>query len=144
MLPTFHLSGNNMLLIALRYWKEAAIASLIVVIFFVYLHTVKLNSDIDKLTVDLEVSQKHLEVSQNSLKELKITVDRQNASIASLEEEAKQQLSKHQEQLTKSATVASKYKKQAQDLLNRKPQPNMNLCDNANKLINEEIKNVSK
>lgn len=112
------------------------------VVFLLYGRIVHLNTEIRKLNADLEVSNKHLEVSQISLKELKITLDRQNESIFRLEMEAKENLDKHKGELTRSATTAAKYKKQSQDLLSRKPQANVSSCDDANRLINEEIKNA--
>lgn len=127
---------------ALKYWKEIVSVILSFIIFALYVRIIILDAEINKLSADLEVSNKQLEVSQISLKELKLTVDRQNESIALLEKEAKENLERHSAELTRSAATASRYKKQAQDLLNRKPQPTLSACDNANRLINEEIKNA--
>ena len=128
----------------LRYWKAIATALLVLVILGLYGRIVVLNTKIIKLTGDLELSNKHLEVSQISLKEMKISFDIQNEAITKLELTAQENLEKHKTELSRSAAVANKYKIQAQDLLNRKPQSNVSSCDNVNRLINEELKNARK
>lgn len=133
-----------MLLMILKYWKALVASLLVLIILFLYGRIVVLNTEILKLKTDLEVCSKHLQVSQISLKEMNIAVTRQNESIAQLEKEAKENLERHKSELNRSAATASKYKKQSDDLLNRKPQPNVNSCDNANRLINEELKNARK
>jgi predicted nucleic acid-binding Zn-ribbon protein len=82
-----------------------------------------------------------LDESQSNLRQLKNDIQAQNDAVQALKADSDARLAKNAEEVKKAQKVAGDYKKQAEELLKRRPPENISKCDAANLLINEEIRN---
>ena len=103
-----------------------------------------LKSSNKTLEAEKAAVQTLLETSQANLKQLQGEIKVQNDAIEKLKKEGDERVAKNAEEVKKAQAVAETYKKKAEDLMNRKAPQNLNKCDAANALINEEIRNARK
>lgn len=103
-----------------------------------------LKSSNKALEAEKAAVQTLLETSQANLKQLQGEIKVQNDAIEKLKKEGDERVAKNAEEVKKAQAVAETYKKKAEDLMNRKAPQNLNKCDAANALINEEIRNARK
>ena len=103
-----------------------------------------LKSEKATLTAEKATLATELQVSQTSVKDLQQSIIKQNESIDKLKADADIRAAKNDAEVKKAKVLADNYKKQAEDLLNRKPPQGMPKCDAASALILEELKNARK
>ena len=82
--------------------------------------------------------------SQANLKQLRNDINFQNDQIEKFKADAVLREASYAADIAKAKTTADKYKKQAEELLNRPKPQNTTNCDAANALILEELKNATK
>lgn len=82
--------------------------------------------------------------SQANVIQLKNDINFQNAQIEKFKSDAAERAVKHANDIKKAKTTSDMYRKQAEDLLNRRPPQNITKCDAANDLIVEELKDANK
>jgi hypothetical protein len=131
-----------MLTLILKNWKWVLVIGLLTLIFFQHAYILRQNGKIDELNGELLLTKKTLEVSQISLKEMSLQVDKQNLAISKFEEESKRMLEKHKHELERARANANKFKADAASIMNQRPTPGVSECDNANSIINQELKNA--
>lgn len=131
-----------MISVLLKNWKWVLFLFLLSLIFFQHAYILRQNGKIDELNGELILSKKTLEVSQISLKEMSLQLDKQNLAISKFEEESKIMIEKHKRELERARVTANKFKADAASIMNRKPTPGVSQCDNANSIINQELKNA--
>jgi len=130
-------------MVVLEYWKE--ILGLVIVVAFLavlgYIH--HLRYQVTDLRTQNSAISSALRISESSVKTLQANIDAQNSAINRLKTDADAREQAHAAEITQAKTNADFYKKKADDLMKRQPPQNVNRCDAANSLINEEIlKNV--
>jgi len=103
-----------------------------------------LKSEAKTLTAEKQTLKTQLDESQANLLQLQNDIQSQNAAIERLKKDGDERVAKNAEDVKKAKKEAEGYKKQAQDLMNRKVPQNVSKCDAANALINEEIRNARK
>lgn len=101
-----------------------------------------LGAEVESAKAKVTVLTDKLEISETSVKTLQGTVNEQNTAITKLGTDSAARVASHQVELAKAKTTADIYKKQADDLMNRKAPQDQSKCDSANNLINEGIKNA--
>lgn len=101
-------------------------------------------SEAKTLAAEKQTLKTQLDESQANLKQLQNDIQAQNDAIDRLKKEGDERVAKNAEDVRKAKQEAEGYKKQAQDLMNRKAPQNVSKCDAANALINEEIRNARK
>lgn len=101
-----------------------------------------LNSEVAVLKVEKEKLNLSLNISEESNKELRKSINLQNIYVDNLRKEAEKKLNESALLLNKAKIEAFKSKKRADQLMNAKPPENMTLCEAADKLINDEIENM--
>lgn len=103
-----------------------------------------LKSDISVLEAAKQVLIAELQVSNASIASLRDAILFQNKAIDEYKSAAAERQKLHQKEITKAQITAAGYKKQAEELLKRTPPQDVPICDAANLLFNEEIKNAIK
>lgn len=89
-----------------------------------------------------ETVETKLKVAENSVKDLQDNINKQNTAIEKLKADATAREESHKEEITKANIRAANYKKQAEELMKKKPPQNKSKCDAANDLINSEVSSV--
>jgi hypothetical protein len=98
-----------------------------------------LKSEVATAKAEVSVLTSQLEVSQASVKGLQASIVNQNTAIAKLKEDADARVALHQVEIAAATKTANSFRLQAQNLMNRKPPPPVNVCAATDALINEEI-----
>ena len=98
-----------------------------------------LKSEVATAKAEVSVLTGQLEVSQASVKGLQASIVNQNTAIAKLKEDADARVASHQVEIAAATKTANSFRLQAQNLMNRKPLPTVNVCAATDALINEEI-----
>ena len=127
---------------ALRFWKEVIIAALVLALVGMYTATLYLRAEVDRQKAQSLLFEQQVSALTISNKELVRTVASQNAAVERLEQEAKDNLDRFKVAISESAKTAQRYKKMAQDIMSRTPLMPKSMCDSANALINQEIRNA--
>lgn len=124
--------------------------NLIVIIIFLSITTYQAvlikfhKKDIQTLEAEKSNLLTQVKVLQVSVKDLKESIDKQNAELEKIKKDAEKKEKEDKETLERASATADVYKKQARDLLKRKPPANMTKCDAANQLINIEARDTKR
>jgi len=118
-----------------------AAAALLLVIVVMGVNIKFLRNSNDNLKHEKEILSQQLDLSQASVKKLQSAIEDQNKAVEELRTDAEKRAKVNKAEIAKAQGIAANYKKQAEDLKNRKPPQNQNRCDAANELINSEIQN---
>lgn len=97
-------------------------------------------ANIKTLEAQQETMKLKLEISNNSNVALKNALTEQNKSIEELKKDAENRLNASKAELNRAKTLADKYKKEAEELMKKRPPPDTPICRAAEDLINAEIK----
>lgn len=127
----------------IKYWKFGIIF-LLAGLLFAGKHYYE--NEISKLEAEkneLIAKKQQLELGINLCNQINTalgeSVDVQNEMIRKFKLDADERVKKHQTEIEQARKRADDFRKQAGDLMNKKPDPNKTACENANGLINEEI-----
>ena len=120
----------------------AGILALIIGSQLVYITILRAQKD--TLVAEKQVVQTQLDESQANVVRLANDIKSQNVAIQQLKADADIRVAKNAAAVKKAQETAAGYKKQAEELLKRKPPQNVPKCDAAHSLIQEEMKNARK
>ena len=123
----------------LRFWREAAIGALILAIGLLYFRSEILVAQKEALVVEKTTLQTKLQECNDGAAKLVAAIETQNAAVEQLRKDAEDSAKRYRTELNRANGVAAGFKQMADGLLKRPPDPKLNVCENANKLINEEI-----
>lgn len=97
-------------------------------------------ANIKTLEAQQETINLKLQISENSNTTLKTAIDTQNKYIEDLKKDAENRLNASKAELNRAKTLADKYKKEAEELMKKRPPPDTPICKAAEDLINAEIR----
>ena len=131
----------NILFLLLNNKTITAIIVLLLIIVgqFGYIYSCKARIAVS--IAEKAVLEEKLKTSQTNVKTLESSVAEQNAAIEKLKSDAQAREESHAGEIKKAKQNAEAYRKKAEELMKRYPQPKQSVCDAANTLINEQIKN---
>jgi Tfp pilus assembly major pilin PilA len=121
-----------------------AIALLLAAIAGEYVYITVLKAEKATLVAEKAQIKTMLDESQANLKQLQNDIQAQNDAIDKLKKDGDARVAKGAVEVKKAQDTAAEYKRRADELLGRKPPQNVQKCDAANLLINEEIQNAHK
>lgn len=128
----------------LTHWKLALSGVLLATVVASGIYVKILKAKLEIRDSEIAALTLKLETSETKIKMLSDRINFQNEAIENLAKEAKERLKRHGVELNRANTNANNYKKQAEELMNRKPDATVPICKSADNLINEELKRVRK
>lgn len=123
----------------LRFWREAAIGALILAIGLLYFRSEMLVAQREALVVEKTTLQTKLQECNDGAAKLVAAIETQNAAVEQLRKNAEESAKRYRGEITRANNIAAGFKQMSDGLLKRPPDPKLNVCENANALINEEI-----
>lgn len=117
-------------------------ALLLVIISGQYVYLRHLSAKNDVLSAEKVTLQVQLTESQANVIQLQNDIKTQNSAIDQFKKDAEIRLAKNAEEVKTAQTIAKNYKAQADEVLRKVTPQDMSVCDAANFIINEEIRNV--
>lgn len=128
----------------LKFWREAAIGALVLALGLVYARSTILVAQREALAVEKTTLQTKLKECNDGAAKLVAAIETQNAAIDKLKSDAALSAQRYGTELYRANATAAGFKQMADGLLKRPPDPKLNVCQNADALINEEILRVRK
>jgi len=125
-------------------WKLLAVGLLSMTLLGMGSYISLLKSQKQTLIAEKEKIEILLQDSQADLVKLKQAIELQNKYIEEFKTAAEEKLKKNAELLAKAKKDADFYRRQATDIMGKRPQPGIPLCTSAENLINSEIENAKK
>lgn len=123
----------------LKFWREAAIGALVLALGLVYVRSEILVAQKEALVVEKNTLQTKLKECNDGAKKLVAAIETQNAAIDKLKSDATESVRRYNTELNRANATAAGFKQMADNLLKRPQDPKLNMCQNAEALINEEI-----
>jgi peptidoglycan hydrolase CwlO-like protein len=133
-----------MWLLLLRNWQYAVIAALVALLMFAYVHARYLNAKVATVEAEKAAVEQRLKNAEEQIANCNAKVDAQNAAIDKMKQDSDarvRRMSTEMERLRREGDVG---RRQAEEIMRLKPQTGASLCDNANRIINEEIKGAKR
>lgn len=124
----------------LQNWKLIAAGALIAIIAGLGVYIRILKGDVATCTAEKQTLQATLEVSQASVKSLRIAINDQNDAIDKMQIDAAAREKSHAGAIAAAKSNAVSAKKRADELMFSMIPQNVSACDAANELINSEIR----
>lgn len=107
-----------------------------------FFYVTGLQKQVIKLKADNQVLKTNLQISEDSVKTLKISINDQNTAIDKFKTDADVRVKAGQAAVAAAKASSDNYKAQAAAILSAKLPKDANACNAANELINSEIKNA--
>ena len=107
-------------------------------LFGAYIAVEKAN--IKTLEAQQETMKLKLEILNNSNTALKTAIETQIKYVEELKKDAENRLNASKAELNRAKNLADKYKKEAEELMKKRPPPETPICKAAEDLINAEIR----
>lgn len=128
-------------------WTNKSIIGIIALLLVatgVFAYVRVLQSQLSACSAEKSALDAQLSVSIASVKSLQIAIDEQNASIEQFKNDADQRQQRNQAELAAALNSAAANKRKADDILHKKPPPNVSDCEAASRLLNEAILDAKK
>ena len=133
-----------MMTLFIKYWYFIVIGALMLALSGSGVYINLLKSQKATLVAEKATLKTLLDESQANLVQLKNDIDFQNKAIDKLKSDADARLKKGEAAVKQAKETADVYKKQAGDILTRRPPDGIPKCDAATQLIIGELKNERK
>lgn len=137
-----HNTGDKDMLFIAKYWQLLAIGALALALAASGAYIIILKSEKAALFAEKESLALALGVSTASVKKLQASINEQNLAVQKLKEDADNREKAHLSEIAKAKSAAEVAKNKAAALLGKVVPQGKNICDAANELFNEEIKNA--
>ena len=128
----------------IRNWQYVVIGLLVAALMFAYVHARYLNAKIITVEAEKEAVEQQLKNAREQIANCNAKVDAQNAAIDKMKQDSDARVRRIAAELERLRREGDVSRRRAEEIMNLKPQTGASLCDNANRIINEEIKGAKR
>lgn len=130
-----------MFLLLLRNWQLMIIGLLAAIILFCTVYIRYLRAETISLQAEKKAVELQLETANAQIAQCNGKIDSQNRAIDEWKKESDERARRINSELSKLKKQTQLGQQAALDIINNKPQTSMSSCENAIRIINQELKN---
>lgn len=131
-----------MFYLLLRNWQLIVIGLLVSVLMFGYVYVRFLRAENTTLQAEKAAVETELATAKQQIEVCNSKVDAQNRAIDEFKRESDERAKRMGSEIAKLRRESENSRRQADDIMNMKPQAGVSACENAVRIINQELKNL--
>lgn len=131
-----------MFYLLLRNWQLAVIGVLVTVILFGFVYVRLLRAENATLVAEREAVEQQLATAKEQIAACNGKIDSQNRAIEEWKRESDERARRMTGEIARLRKQSEAGRQAATDIINTKPQAGVSACENAVRIINQELKNA--